>query len=211
MKIVSFLGRKGGVGKTTNSHATAHGLSMVGIPAAYIMTDNRELLSDEKRVYSIIDGKTVAQLERAIATAYQHTGAGVMVMDGGGNREVVDELVASVSDVIILPFTADDDSTYVVATDLVKFPEAFALPSNWPTNSKAVGIDAGYIAKLEAQFPGRILPPLPATHSIRDFLLTEFNGVLLPPAQRYCRTLARQVAELLDTAKERAGQVEKVA
>lgn len=61
MKIVSFLGRKGGVGKTTNSHATAHGLSMVGIPAAYIMTDNRELLSDEKRVYSIIDGKTVPQ------------------------------------------------------------------------------------------------------------------------------------------------------
>lgn len=85
------------------------------------------------------------------------------------------------------------------------------MPSNWPTNSKAVGIDAGYIAKLETQFPGRILPPVPATHSIRDFLLTEFNGVLLPPAQRYCRTLGRQVAELIDTAKDRVGQVEKVA
>jgi hypothetical protein len=30
---------------------------MVGIPAAYVMTDDRELLSDEKRVYSIIDGR----------------------------------------------------------------------------------------------------------------------------------------------------------
>ena len=47
---------------------------MVGIPAAYVMTDDRELLSDEKRVYSIIDGRTVPQLENAVATARQHAG-----------------------------------------------------------------------------------------------------------------------------------------
>jgi chromosome partitioning protein len=175
------------------------------------MTDDRELLSDEKRVYSIIDGRTVPQLEKAVETARQHTGAGVMVMDGGGNRAVVDELLASISNVILLPFTADDDSVYVVATDLAKFPEAFALPSNWPTNSKAANIDAGYLQKLEARFPGRILPPIPATHAIRDFVLSEFNGVLLPPAQRYCRTVARQVALLLDAASEETEQAEKVA
>ena len=61
------------------------------------MTDDRELLSDEKRVYSIIDGRTVSQLEKAIATARQHVGAGVMVIDGGGNRAVVDDLLASIS------------------------------------------------------------------------------------------------------------------
>ena len=71
-----------------------------------------------------------------------------MVIDGGGNRTVVDDLLASISTVILLPFTADDDSVYVVATDLAKFPQAFALPSNWPTNSKAASIDAGYIQKL---------------------------------------------------------------
>jgi chromosome partitioning protein len=212
MRIVSFLGRKGGVGKTTNAHSAAHGLSMVGIPAAYVMTDDRELLSDEKRVYSIIDGRTVPQLEKAVETARQHTGTGVMVMDGGGNRIVVDDLLASISNVILLPFTADDDSVYVVATDLARFPQAFALPSNWPTNSKAANIDAGYIQKLEAQFPERILPPIPATHAIRDFVLSEFNGVLLPPAQRYCRTVARQVAVLLDAAaSEQVEQTAKVA
>jgi len=211
MRVASFLGRKGGVGKTTNAHATAHGLNMVGIPAAYVMTDDRELLSDEKRVYSIIDGRTVPQLEKASVTARQHTGTGVMVMDGGGNRAVVDDLLASVSDVIILPFTADDDSVYVVAADLVRFPKAFALPSNWPTNSKAASIDAGYIEKLQARFSGRILPPVLSTHSIRDFLLNEFSGALLPPAQRYCRTIARQVAELLDSVPEQTGRLEKVA
>jgi chromosome partitioning protein len=194
MKIVTFLGEKGGVGKTTNAHATAHGLSMLGIPAAYLMTDKRELPSDEHRVYTVIDGRTVSQLEQAVATAQQHEGKGVMVIDGGGNRGAVDELLASISDTIILPFTADDDAVYVVAREMAQFANAWALPSNWPTNSKAAEVDAGYIQKLEALYPKRLLTPTPATHSIRDIMLQDFNGTLLPPAQRYCRTLARQVS-----------------
>ena len=204
MRIVSFLGKKGGVGKTTNAHAAAHGLSMAGIPAAYVLTDKRELLSDEKRVYTIIDGRTVPQLERAIASARQRDSNGVFVIDGGGNRGVVDELIASVSNVVIFPFSADDDSVFVVNEEMGQFADAWAMPSNWPTNSKAQTVDAGYIEKLEANYPGRMLPIMPATHAIRDFLLTGFNGSVLPPAQRYCRALARQIADLLGT--ERAGE-----
>jgi chromosome partitioning protein len=197
MKIVSFLGEKGGVGKTTNAHATAHGLSMLGIPAAYVMTDKRELPSDEHRVYTVIDGRTLPQLEQAVATAKQHEGKGVLVIDGGGNRGAVDELLASVSDTIILPFTADDDSVYVVARELAQFAGAWALPSNWPTNSKAATVDAGYIEKLEALYPKRLLSPTPSTHSIRDIMLQGFSGILLPPAQRYCRTLARRIDDVM--------------
>lgn len=197
MKIASFIGEKGGVGKSTNAHATAHGLSMLGIPAAYVMTDKRELLSDENRVYTIVDGRTVEQLERAVATAKQHEGKGVLIIDGGGNRAAVDELLASVSDVVILPFTADDDSVYVAAREMAQFPGAWALPSNWPTNSKAINVDAGYIEKLAALYPGRLLTPTPATHAIRDIVLQTFTGSLLPPAQRYCRTLARQLSDVL--------------
>ena len=197
MKIVSFLGEKGGVGKTTNAHATAHGLSMLGIPAAYLMTDKRELPSDENRVYTVIDGRTVAQLEQAVATARQHDGKGILVIDGGGNRGAVDELLASVSDTIILPFTADDDSVYVVAREMAQFSGAWALPSNWPTNSKAAEVDAGYIEKLETLYPKRLLAPTPATHSIRDIMLQGFSGALLPPAQRYCRTLARRICDVM--------------
>jgi len=202
MKIVGFLGRKGGVGKTINAHATAHGLTMLGIPAAYILTDKRDLLSDEKRVYTIIDGRTVPQLERAIATAQQRDSNGVFVVDGGGNRGVVDDLLASVCNVVVLPFSADDDSVAVVNEELAHFPEAWAMPSNWPTNSKAKAVDAGYIEKLEANHPNRLLPATPDTHSIRDLTLSQFNGSLLSPAQRYCRILARQISELLDTARQ---------
>jgi hypothetical protein len=197
MKIVSFLGEKGGVGKTTNAHSTAHGLSMLGIPAAYVMTDKRELPSDEHRVYTVIDGRTVPQLEQAVATARQHEGKGILVIDGGGNRGAVDELLASISDAIILPFTADDDSVYVVAREMAQFAGAWALPSNWPTNSKAAEVDTGYIQKLEALYPTRLLAPTPATHSIKDIMLQSFNGSLLPPAQRYCRALARQISNVV--------------
>jgi hypothetical protein len=203
MKIVSFLGKKGGVGKTTNAHATAHGLSMTGIPAAYVLTDQRDLLSDENRVYTIIDGRTVPQLERAIASARQRESNGVFVIDGGGNRGVVDDLLASVSNVVILPFAADDDSVTVVNEEMAHFPAAWALPTNWPTNSKAQTVDAGYLEKLEANYPGRLLPFSPTVHSLRDFVLAQFNGSVLPPAQRYCRVLARLIADLLDS--ERAG------
>jgi hypothetical protein len=172
---------------------------MLGIPAAYVMTDKRELLSDENRVYTIIDGRTVPQLEQAVATARQHEGKGVLVIDGGGNRAAVDDLLASISDAVILPFTADDDS---VKGD-GQFPGAWGLPSNWPTNSKAVTVDEGYIEKLETLYPARLPTPTPATHSIRDFLLQSFNGTLLPPAQRYCRALARQVTDVFNGCAKR--------
>jgi chromosome partitioning protein len=204
MKIVSFLGEKGGVGKTTNSHATAHGLSMLGIPAAYILTDKRrdeEPLSDTKRVYTIIDGRTVPQLERAIASARQRESNGVFVIDGGSNRGVVDDLIASVSNAVILPFTADDDSVYVVDKEMQHFTAAWALPSNWVTNRKARQVDAGYIDKVTAKYPSRVLPLAPDTHSVRDLLLNDFSGTLLPAAQRFCRDLARQVSALLDAEK----------
>jgi hypothetical protein len=200
VKIGCFIGGKGGSGKTINAHSTTHGLCMMGIPAAYVQTENpeiRKLLSDETRVYSIIDGSTVEKLEAAIATAKQHNGNGVLIIDGGGNRGAVDDLIASVADAIILPFTADDDSVWVVHNELKKFPKAWALPSHWTTNQKARDVDAGFIQKLETAHPGRILLPADVTHSVRDLTLQDFNGSLLPAAQRYCRTMARTVMKLL--------------
>jgi chromosome partitioning protein len=173
---------------------------MLGIPAAYVMTDDpkrRQLLSDEKRVYSILDGTTVENLEARIATAKQHNGNGVLVIDGGGNRAAVDDLIASVADAIILPFTADDDAVWVVHNEMKQFSKAWALPSNWTTNAKAFEVDAGFIQKLRRSYPGRMLPPAFTTHSIRDLALQSFSGTLLPPAQRYCRTIAHTVTKLL--------------
>ena len=122
-------------------------------------------------------------------------------MDGGASRRRRDS--DSVSDLVILPFTADDDFQLRRHPGDAEFPEALALPTNWTTNSKAADVDAGYIEKLEALYPGRILPPTPTTHSVRDFILQRFTGALLPPAQRYCRTLARRVIDILEVERRR--------
>jgi hypothetical protein len=60
-----------------------------------------------------------------------------------------------------------------------KFPAAWAWPSKWPSSTKAAEIDWGYIDQLAELFPDRILAQLPATHSIRDLILQNFNGTLL--------------------------------
>jgi chromosome partitioning protein len=197
MKIITFAGRKGGTGKTTNSHAAAHGLAMLAVPSAYVLTDRRQLPSDENRVYTIIDGRTISQLEQAVTTAKHHDGAGVLIIDGGGNREAVDALLISVSDAVVLPFGASDEDVTTVAEDMAQFNRAWAMPSNWPSNAKAKEIDTGYIDKLAELYPERMLKPMPATHSVRDLVLQEFNGSLLPPAQRYCKLLARRLLEIL--------------
>ena len=84
-----------------------------------------------------------------------------------------------------------------VADDLARFTTARALPSNWPNNSKAKEIDSGYLDKLVELYPDRVLKQLPATHAVRDLVLQDFSGLLLPPAQRFCKTIARQVLEIL--------------
>ena len=57
-KTIVLGGDKGGSGKTTSSHAIAHGLAMYGIKAFHISTDpRREILPPEARRYATLDGR----------------------------------------------------------------------------------------------------------------------------------------------------------
>ncbi len=57
-KTIVIAGDKGGSGKTTTSHAIAHGLAMHGVHAFHISTDpRREILPAEARRYATLDGR----------------------------------------------------------------------------------------------------------------------------------------------------------
>ena len=51
---------------------------------------------------------------------------------------MVDDLLASVSNTVILPFTADDDSVFVVNEEMAQFPDAWRCR---PTGRPRQGAD----------------------------------------------------------------------
>ena len=76
-KVNVLAGDKGGSGKTTNSHAIAHGLAMHGVRAFHISTDpRREILPSEVRRYATLDGRNPTTLGAlaALAAALQSQG-----------------------------------------------------------------------------------------------------------------------------------------
>lgn len=202
--IVAVIGRKGGVGKTTLGHAIALGSRYWKIDfPMYALTDNRALLSSEARPYKVEDCRQPGSLELLVSKFRQIEKArpdlnALLVIDGGGNRSDLDEYLASVADLVILPYLPDGESMRTVATDLARLPQAVALPNRWSSNPFKRKVDAEYSSTLEDRFPGRVLKPLPETSSIRDLLLSGFDAKKLSdPARRTCRAAAGQVIHRL--------------
>ena len=89
-KTIVLGGDKGGSGKTTSSHAIAHGLAMYGIKAFHISTDpRREILPPEARRYATLDGRDPRTLGTILDRLAAIKGA-VALIDGGGGRPDVD-------------------------------------------------------------------------------------------------------------------------
>jgi cellulose biosynthesis protein BcsQ len=196
--IVALVGGKGGVGKTLCSHATAQGLAMCGLSAAYCLTDvDRPLLPDENRSYAVLDGRTVSELQKQAFNAKNNPANGFLIIDGGGNRGPVDELIVKVADVVILPFTADEDSVAMVLQGLATYPNAWALPNNWTTSPMAQTKDNEFIERVKRKYPKRVLPTSYNTHALIALGRSDFDGQLLTPARMFCRVMAGTVLTLL--------------
>lgn len=196
-KIVSVIGNKGGTGKTTLSHMMAHGLGLFGMHAVAILTDTlRDKLSKTNRNYLPFDARSDENLAQAVARlrAVRHwTG----IIDGGGNRPEVDRKLADLADLVILPFRDSHEDMRTVIGDLERFPNAYALPSQWPTNSLAEGAAQRSMNKLLANYGHRILAPLYALSSSK-LLLQDLPPTSLPRGlHNASREIALQVLELL--------------
>lgn len=181
--IISILGAKGGASKTTTSHLLCHGLSKFLIRSILLTTDHaigRKSLNDEKRLYSTRSGQTDESLRNSFTkfsaldiTKY----SAALVVDGGGNRLSVDDVLAKYSDIILLPFRDSEEDIRVVSEDMKRLPQAFALPSAWPTNVFANVAAEKILAKMEAQFSERILKPVPACRATQQLLREDYADV----------------------------------
>jgi len=191
-KVIVLAGDKGGSGKTTSSHAIAHGLAMYGIHAFHISTDpRREILPPKARRYATLDGRDPptlgALLDRLAAMAET-----VVLIDGGGGRPDVDQVLAQVADLTILPFMQSQTDLRVVRTDLDRLPDAVGLPNRWPTQKWAREVADKELAAELGGHMHRLMSPVPEINGYVSLLKDTGAAARINPP---CRQLALRVLE----------------
>jgi len=196
-QVISIIGNKGGTGKTTLSHMLAHGMGLFDRRAVAILTDTyRDKLSKQSRTYLPFDARTSEELDRAkakLVAADDWTG----IIDGGGNRPEMDDKLAAMADLVILPFRDSHEDIRTLVRDLERFPNAYALPSQWPTNRWAEGCAQRSINTLLDGYQQRILAPVYALSCTKILLQNELPRGLPMQLHNACREIAFQVMELL--------------
>jgi chromosome partitioning protein len=204
MRTIAVLGEKGGTTKTASSHLICLGACLMGIPAAYALTDPKRKVRGEGRPYAVLDGRLPEQLALILDSSRSNLN-GWLVIDGGGNRPEFDAEVARHVAMTIIPFRASEEDVDTVAQSLAAMPNALAWPSAWPTNSYAVSAAQYLIDGLSKAFPHRIMSPaIPFVNSISDLLA----GELVSPSP-VVRQAARRAFETLSDYYEALHELEK--
>lgn len=197
-KVIAVIGNKGGTGKTTISHLLAHGLGLYGKSAISVLTDvTREPLGRQNRRYVPLDARTPEQLERIMERIHSLP-TWIGVIDGGGNRAEMDETLAGLADLVLLPFRDSHEDMRTVLDDLEKFPAAWGLPSQWPTNAWAQMAAERNIDELLPGYRSRLLEPVYSVSSSKLLLQAEAPFSLPTVLNNLARSLAMQVMERLD-------------
>ena len=194
-KTIVIAGDKGGSGKTTTSHAIAHGLAMYGVHAFHISTDpRREILPAQARRYATLDGRDPKALG-AILDRLGEMGQGVALIDGGGGRPEVDRVLSRAADLTILPFMQSQTDLRVVRADLDRLPEAVGLPNRWPTQKWAREVADRELREELESYLGRLMSPIPEINGYVS-LLRETGAA--PRINPPCKQLAMRVLERME-------------
>jgi len=195
-QIICIIGNKGGTGKTTLSHMAAHGLALFGKYCVAVLTDtHRQVLSRHNRDYLPFDARSPENLDKVVArlSGVDHWFG---VVDGGGNRPDMDARLAALSDLVLLPFRDSHEDLRTVVQDLARFPAAYALPSQWPTNPWQQEAARKTLDRIPAALRERVLEPVYAQSATKLLLQDELPAQLPAALNNSCRMLALQIMEL---------------
>ena len=196
--IVSIIGNKGGTGKTTLSHLLAHGITLLDQKAIAVLTDSlREPLDPKGRAYVIADARSPKVLEKVVQKIQQIDGW-LGVIDGGGNRLNMDITLYQISDLVILPFRDSQEDIRTVMGDMELFPEAYALPSQWPTNPWQREAADRLVKKMLGAYQHRVLAPINIMPTTKLLLQKKLPSHLPVSLNNAARAFAAQILHLLD-------------
>lgn len=195
--IICIIGNKGGTGKTTLSHMLSHGLTLAGHRSVCVLTDAlRDPLDPAGRDYLIADARSREALGR-VADKIRSLKAWMGVIDGGGNRTEMDRRLYGMSDLVLLPFRDSHEDIRTLIRDLDMFPQAYAVPSQWPILPWQRESAQRTLEESLAAYRHRILNPVPALSFTKQLLQKQIGGRLPAALDDACRDLAQQVLNLL--------------
>ena len=84
------------------------------------------------------------------------------VIDGGGNRTEMDRRLYGLSDLVLLPFRDSPEDMRTLIRDLEMFPQAYAVPSQWPIIPWQRESAQRVIDEWLQPYRDRVLAPVPA-------------------------------------------------
>jgi len=195
-KIICIIGNKGGTGKTTLSHLLAYGLGLFGKYTVAVLTDvERQPLARVGRNYLPFDARQTDNLARVVhkLRSVEHWYG---VVDGGGNRPQMDATLAGLADLVLLPFRDSHEDIRTLIQDLERFPRAYALPSQWPSNAWQLQAANRTVEKLLGRHAERLLEPVYAQSATKLLLQHELPAQMPAALTNSARMLALQVMEL---------------
>jgi hypothetical protein len=195
--IICVIGNKGGTGKTTLSHMLSHGMALLGHRSVCVLTDEcREPLDPSGRSYLVADARTRDALSR-VTSKIRSLKAWMGVIDGGGNRTEMDQRLYGMSDLVLLPFRDSPEDIRTLIRDLEMFPQAYAVPSQWPLIPWQREQAQRVIDEQLSAYHDRILLPVPALTFTKQLLNKTVPANLPQRLDEACCGVARQVFDLL--------------
>jgi hypothetical protein len=204
--IICVIGNKGGTGKTTLAHMLCQGMGLLGQRSVCVLTDtHREPLAPAGRRYLLADARSREALGKVV-DKIRSLNAWMGVIDGGGNRTEMDRKLYSLADLVLLPFRDSHEDIRTVIRDLELFPRAYAIPTQWPTNSWQREAAEGSIDQMLAPHRDRILQPIYSLAASKLFLQTQLPAALPTPLANACRSAAHQILDLLQIPIDDAGE-----
>lgn len=197
-RLICIIGNKGGTGKTSMTHMLCHGLGLLGKRSIAVLTDiYREPLFRDDRGYTPLDGRSPEKLEKIIAKL-ESMPEWYGVIDGTANSPEMDRYLYEISGLVLLPFRDSHEDIRTVRHDLDTFPEAFGVPSQWPTNPWQQMAAEHTLDELMQDYRPRLLDPVYTVSASKLLLQSQIPAELPTVLNNVCRGLARQVLARLE-------------
>lgn len=226
MKVIACLGRKGGGGKTACSHILAMAFGLAGWKPVLVQTDLRTALpplNAPGRPYWLFGLNTAAEPEKAAESMAQvferakKTEGSVVILDGGANRDAVDEGLARRADLVLIPVADGPEDFEVAEADRKRFEALLRkrggggtpvqlLLNRWP--GRRAEMEAferedyvrDFMQRTEGVRLRTVVPRLKSAKALLDHASPESGHAL----RKVGRTLLDEVVELLGERQKSA-------